>query len=127
MSWATRRRFIILTIIGAVIAAFLTVVLISTVYKTPTCSDSLQNQGEAGIDCGGPCAHLCTAQEIPPTILFTKAITNTSGRTDIVSLVENKNATAAAKNVPYNVALYGANQALLSQVSGALDLPPGSR
>ncbi len=23
---------------------------------TPTCSDGIQNQGEAGIDCGGPCA-----------------------------------------------------------------------
>lgn len=26
---------------------------------TPTCSDGIQNQGETGIDCGGPCSAVC--------------------------------------------------------------------
>jgi hypothetical protein len=34
----------------------------------PTCSDGLQNQGEAGVDCGGPCAHAC-----PGSLLWSKA------------------------------------------------------
>lgn len=126
MSWAARRRFFILLIIGLVIAAFLSIVLISTIYKTPTCSDGVQNQGEAGVDCGGPCSALCTAQEIPPTTLFTKAITNSSGRTDVVALVENKNAGAAAKNVRYAIALYDTHHALVQTVVGTLDLPPAS-
>ncbi len=28
---------------------------------TPTCSDGIQNQGETGVDCGGPCAPCATA------------------------------------------------------------------
>ncbi len=127
MSWAGRRRVVILTIIGTVAVAFLAIVLISTVYKTPTCTDNVQNQDEAGIDCGGSCSFLCTAQEEPPTILFTKALTNSEGRTDIVAMVENKNQNAAAIQVPYRVLIYGPNQTLLQTVRGTVDLPPGTK
>ncbi|MDP2655835.1 MAG: hypothetical protein Q8P17_04975 [bacterium] len=126
MSWAARGRFIILLIVGAVVTAFLTVVFITTFYKTPSCTDGKQNQDEAGIDCGGSCAYLCIAQQVPPTVLFTKTLQNISGRVDIIAEVENKNANAAAKNVPYAIALYDANQVLVKEISGTLDLPPGA-
>lgn len=126
MSWAARRRFIILLIIGACIAAFLSVIAIAAFYETPSCTDRTQNQDEEGIDCGGSCPYLCSAQKQPPTVLFTKALTNSAGRTDIVAAVENKNISAAAKNVPYRIALYGANQVLLQEVTGVLDLLPGA-
>ncbi len=126
MSWAARRRFIILFILGAIAAAFFAIVSIATFYKAPSCTDTTQNQDEEGIDCGGSCPYLCTAQRQPPTILFTKAISNGVGRTDVAALVENKNATAAAKNVPYAVTLYGDDRTILQTVSGTLDLPPGA-
>lgn len=126
MSWAARRRFIILLIIGAVAVAFLAVVLIATLYKTPSCSDGVQNQGEAGVDCGGSCAYLCTAQVEPPVILFTKALATGTGRTDVVAMVENKNKNAAARNVPYRITLYGVGQVFLQELSGTIDLPPGT-
>jgi len=124
MSWAARRRFIILFIIGATAVAFLTVVLIATFTKAPSCSDGAQNQGEAGIDCGGPCAYLCTAQMQPPKVLFTRALSNGAGRTDIIALVENKNA-AVAKNILYKVQV-SAGKFVIQEVSGTLDLPPGA-
>jgi hypothetical protein len=124
MSWAARRRFIILFGIGAIALAFLTVVLIATFTKTPTCTDGAQNQGEEGIDCGGPCAYLCTAQMQPPKVLFTRALDNGTERTDIIASVENKNA-AAAKDVPYRVRIHGA-KGLIQEVSGTIDLPPGA-
>ena len=126
MNWAARRRFIILFIIGAVVVAFFATVSIATFYKAPSCSDGIQNQGEAGIDCGGPCPYLCVDQERPPTVLFTKAIPNGAGRTDVVASIENINATAAAKNVPYTVTLYGANQVFVQQTTGTIDLPPAT-
>lgn len=126
MSWAARRRFLILFIIGTIGAAFLAVVLIATFYRAPSCFDGIQNQGEAGIDCGGPCLYRCTAQEQPPTVLFTQAITNSSGRTDAIAEIENKNPDAAAKNVPYRISFYGADQVLVGEVTGTLDLPPSS-
>lgn len=126
MSWASRRRFIILTIIGATVAAFFAILGTSIFYKTPSCTDGTQNQGEAGVDCGGPCAFLCTVQVQAPTVLFTKAIPNGVGRTDIIASIENINATAAAKNVPYTVTLYGAKQVFVQEVKGTIDLPPSS-
>ena len=126
MGWAARRRFIILLIIGAVIAAFLAIVLIATFYKTPTCTDGIQNQNEVGIDCGGSCRYLCTTQEQPPTVLFTKVLVNSASRADVVALVENKNTNAAAKNVPYRITLFGANHVFVQEIEGTLDLPPGA-
>jgi len=126
MNWAARRRFIILLIIGAVVVAFFATILIATFSKTPTCSDGIQNQDETGIDCGGSCQYLCIAEQQPPTVLFTKAIGNGLGRTDVVASIENKNAAAAAKNVPYRITLYGTGQFLIQEVTGSFDLPPGA-
>jgi hypothetical protein len=126
MSWAARRRFIILFGIGAVVVAFLAVVLIATFTKAPSCSDGVQNQGESGIDCGGSCRYLCTALMQPPKVLFTRAISNGAGSTYIIASVENKNSAAAAKNVPYSAQLHSAKGFLIQKVSGTLDLPPGA-
>ncbi len=126
MSWAARRRFIILCVVGAVAVAFLATAGIAIFYKAPTCADGAQNQDETGIDCGGSCAYLCREEQEPPTVLFTKAIQNGEGRVDIIAMVENKNSTAAAKNVPYRVTLYGSGQSLIQEITGTLDLPPGA-
>ena len=127
MSWAARRRFFILLILGAVVAAFIAILSIATLYKSPTCTDGVENQGEAGIDCGGPCSFLCAELQQPPTVLFTKAFTDsTTGRTVVVASIENKNNTSAAKNVPYHAILYGPNRTLIQSVAGTIDLPPGA-
>ena len=115
-----------LLIVGAVVVAFLAILSMTVFYKAPSCSDGAQNQGEAGVDCGGPCAYLCTEQQRPPTVLFTKAISSGTGRTDIIASIENVNATAAAKNVPYTVSLFGDHQALIQNVTGTIDLPPSA-
>ncbi len=126
MSWAARRRLFILLTLGSVIAVFLVIALTAAFYKAPSCVDGVQNQGEAGIDCGGPCPYLCTAEEQSPTVLFTQPLPNGSGRTDIIASVENKNIDAAARNVPYSIMLYGPGQSFLKEITGTLDLPPGA-
>ncbi len=126
MSWAAKRRFLILLLIGIVIVAIIAIVSFATFKKAPSCSDGIQNQGEAGIDCGGPCTYLCVTQEQSPTVLFTKALSYGGGRIDVIASVENKNATAAAKNVPYRIVLYGTGQILVQEINGTLDLPPGA-
>ena len=126
MSWAARRRFVILLIIGAVVVAFMATVGIATFYQAPSCTDSKQNQDETGIDCGGSCSYFCAEQKYPPTVLFTKSLQNGPGRTDVIAMIENKNADAAAKNIQYRITLYGAGQSLIQQVTGTLDLPPSA-
>lgn len=126
MSWAGRRRFIILALLIAVGVSVASITLIATLHQTPSCTDGIQNQDEDGVDCGGACRYLCTALQEPPTTLFTQAIPNGTGRTDVIASIENKNATAAAKSVPYSIVLYGADRAFIQQVSGTVDLAPGA-
>ena len=127
MSWAAQRRLVILLILGSIALAFFATLLIATLYKTPSCADTVQNQGEEGVDCGGSCTYLCQASELPPTVLFTKALPNGTGGTDVIAEVENKNATAAAQQVSYTLTLYGTDQTLLRKINGTLDLPPATR
>jgi len=124
MSWASQRRFFILLIVGVVVVVFLTIVIISAIYKTPSCTDGVQNQNEAGIDCGGSCSYLCADRVHPPRVLFTKVLKNNNDRTDIIALIENKNTDAAAKNVPYRISLYGEGQVFIREITGTVDLPP---
>ena len=127
MSWAARRRFFILLLIGLVAGAFALAVGFATFYRAPSCSDGIQNQGEAGVDCGGPCPYLCTALEQPPTVVYTTVLPGAgSGRVDVIASIENKNPTAAAKAVPYQLRLYGADHSLLQQTTGTVDLPPSA-
>ena len=126
MPWAARRKLIIMIIVCAFIVAFVATVLISVLYKTPTCSDNVRNQGEIGVDCGGPCPYLCSSQVLPPTVIFSKALDNGLGRIDLIASVQNKNLTAGAKDVPYHVTLYSSDQSLIREFDGTLDLPAGA-
>ncbi len=124
MSWAGRRRFIITAIGAVVIIAAIALTLIATFYQAPSCADTVQNQGEQGIDCGGPCANLCTALEQALVVRFTKAIISAPNRVDVIAYVDNPNVSAAARNVPYTVTLYAADHTVLKTSKGTLDLPP---
>jgi hypothetical protein len=124
MSWATRRKFIIVSGIIAVGIAFFAVVLISVLYEAPSCNDGVKNQGEEGIDCGGTCPYLCTSAQREPIVLFTKALPNGNGRTDVIALIENGNPNAGAKSVHYTITLYGIGKSFIQEVSGFVDLPP---
>lgn len=126
MSWAAKRRLFITLIIIAVLVAFFSVVGVATLYEAPSCSDQTQNQEEAGVDCGGPCAYLCSFEARSPTVLFTKILSNAEGRFDVIASVENKNSGAAAKDISFTVELYGADRLLIATTRGTLDLPPGA-
>lgn len=128
MSWAVERRTFILVILGLVAAAVLAWVIIAILFKTPTCTDSVQNQDEQGIDCGGSCTYLCTelVRYNIPTVSFVRALTLSNGRTDVVASIVNKNRTAAVRSARYNVELYGAEQTLIATYSGTTDIPADS-
>lgn len=125
-SWASRMRFMIISGIVLVLLAFLTVIIFAFVYKVPSCSDQKQNQDEQGIDCGGSCAYVCTAQVTPPLEVFTRALMLPSGRTDVIAYIQNPNKTAEAKDTSYTLELYGADALLLGKIHGTVDLPAGS-
>ena len=124
MTWAGRRRLTISLIAGAIVMVLIAIGFTTALYKAPSCTDNKLNQNETGVDCGGSCSYLCNAQVKQPVVLFTKLLINNSGRTDVVASVENKNTDAAARNVSYVVTLYAADQSIIRELGGTLDLPP---
>jgi len=126
MSWAARRRFYILGGIGAVVAAFIIVVLIATLYKVPSCTDTVQNQGEQGVDCGGPCPYLCSTQVQPPIVEFVRPFSPSAGRTDMIAYVDNQNPSAVVRGASYRIDLYGPDNVIVATKTGTVDLPAKS-
>ena len=124
LDWAKRMRLMIVGGIGALVFLLVAGVAIAIFYKVPTCTDQKQNQDEEGIDCGGSCLRICTVQVASPVVLFARPL-SVSGRTDVIAYVQNPNKNAQAKNAPYSIELYGADAALITRVSGTVDIPAG--
>ena len=77
----------------------------------PSCFDGIQDEGETGIDCGGPCAKLCIPSNIAPIVPL-GAVTIFSplaGHVTVLAELENTNTDFAANSFDYVVTLYGAD------------------
>ncbi|MBI1974643.1 MAG: hypothetical protein HYS51_02245 [Candidatus Zambryskibacteria bacterium] len=107
--WSRRRKRIIVSLIfiGFIILVAIPAYLIF--YKPPTCFDNKKNKDETGIDCGGSCQLLCTAESLPliikgdPQVLKVK-----EGVYEVAALVENPNSNAEIYRAKYFIRLYGA-------------------
>lgn len=115
--WARRRQFFILTALCALIATALYGGY-QTVRTGPTCSDGERNQGEIGVDCGGPCAKVCPDEAAALSVLWTKVFRVSDGLYDIASLIENRNIGFAATAVPYSVKIYDPENLLITEQKG---------
>ena len=126
MSWASRRQFIIISVICALAAALIAAVVIPIVYDTPSCTDRKQNQDETGIDCGGSCARVCAVDVLAPSVSFVRPLSPSQGRTDVIAYITNPNRESAATGVRFTVELYGTDGTVIAKKDGTTDLPPGS-
>ena len=128
MSWAQRRKATYIFAILLVMAIIVSVVLYFSLKKIPSCSDGKQNQGEVGIDCGGPCQILCRAQYNDPVIIWgprwQKVLS--SGLYNFLTYAQNPNIGEGAYNVNYVLKIYDKDNLLLKQVSGVTYIPPNT-
>ncbi len=122
ISWAARRRAIVIIILALIVSVGVLFFHRTVLYNAPSCTDGVQNQNETGVDCGGACPYLCTEQVEKPVIQFARAVTNGGGRTDLIAYVENLNADAAVANAPYTVEMYGAEGTVVAKRSGFITL-----
>ncbi|OGZ00448.1 MAG: hypothetical protein A2945_03850 [Candidatus Liptonbacteria bacterium RIFCSPLOWO2_01_FULL_52_25] len=100
--------------------------VVSLFYRTsikpvPTCYDNIQNQREAGVDCGGPCATVCVPANVKPIELVGQVIRFSPDPThfSLLARVNNPNTTHAARNFSYSFFLYDASEKLVKTYSGA--------
>jgi hypothetical protein len=122
--WGRHRKALIIAILVSIGVFLVAITGIATFYHAPSCNDDSQNQGETGVDCGGPCSHLCTPEEIAPQVIFVRALNQQSGRTDVVAQIANKNPDAAAKDVSFTVTLYAEDNTVITTTKGTVDLAP---
>lgn len=85
----------------------------------PTCTDGRQNQGEQGIDCGGPCANICIPSTVRPIVISQPPVIfrSTPQGISILAEIQNPNPAYAAESVPYTFKIYGEGDILLREVS----------
>lgn len=111
--------------VAAVVAAvFLWGVWNSFFNTAPTCFDGKQNGDETGIDCGGSCALICQDQAHAPTVLWSRAFRTGASSYTAAAYIENNNPGAGAKAVQYSFQLFDANNQLIVERDGTMDLPP---
>lgn len=123
-SWSSRRK---LTYGSTVLAGIIVLVglpLFLVFYKAPSCNDGKQNQGEDGIDCGGPCVKLCPSAFLPPEVIWTKFEPIAPGLYNVAAYIINNNLTGAAYDVPYEMQLFDSEGVLITYKYGSMTIPP---
>ena len=124
LTWSGRRQLLYYAV-GLLFATILLFVLWQAfLTRTPTCTDGIQNGGETGVDCGGVCAKICLGDARSPNILWARAFPAGPQNYTLVAYVENRTDGAAAKGVPYALQLFDANNELVIDREGVVDLPP---
>jgi hypothetical protein len=74
----------------------------------PTCFDAKKNQGETGVDCGGPCLPCEIKTLVPPEISWLKNLP-ADNQTIIAAEIKNPNLDWGADFFSYSVDIYGNN------------------
>lgn len=127
MDWSTKRR--ISFIFGALVifSLFGGIIYSAKFYQAPTCTDKKQNQGEEGIDCGGPCSVVCSSQIIKPAVLWSRAFESGKGAYNAVAYIENPNIGLGVKEAIYSFKLYDENNLYITERQGTTYIRPGER
>ncbi len=124
LSWGAKRRLIIIAAFMGIAVLILAWYSFSIFYSPPSCTDNKQNQGELGVDCGGPCTKLCQNQARDFALVWKRAFPVSSGTYNAVAYIENPNLRSGAKDVSYIFKLYDKDNILVSERSGTASIPP---
>ena len=124
--WARRRKVIYLG--GAVLflILFIGFPLFTKFYTPASCFDNKQNQGEYGVDCGGPCVKLCSSQFLNPLIVWARALPVTRGVYNLLAYVQNPNLDGRVKQASYVFKIFDKQGVLISEKNGTTFLLPHS-
>lgn len=114
--------FILLAFIGGIVFAYLS----PKIFVAPSCSDMKQNGDETGVDCGGSCTLVCSAEAKDPVVLWSRAFQVTGSIYNVAAYIENQTGTAN-QALPYEFRVYDTNDVLVTRVQGTTIVPPSGR
>lgn len=123
MDWARRRKTMIAFGIVLVMGAIVALGWYFFIYQPPSCNDGILNQAELGIDCDGPCKHMCVVPRVDA--LWSRAVKTSDGVYHGVALVKNPLSNGSATGLNYTMSLYDSGNILVAERRGTFDLAPG--
>lgn len=111
--WSIRRKRIILSIIVFILIFLVGLPIFFLFYQAPTCQDLVRNGDETGVDCGGSCQLLCTAESLPLILKGDPQVLRVRENTfEVVALIENPNTSGDVYRAGYVIKLYDALSAV---------------
>lgn len=122
-NWAQRRMlyvFIIFSIIFLILGFYFYKKYQNSKIVAPSCSDSIMNQNEGGIDCEGACIKICREHMTEIKVLFTKAVQTNTNTYDLVSMIENSNRGKSPGLVNYIFKVYNKSGSLVATSTGRI-------
>lgn len=122
--WASRRKSIYLAIVVVFFTLLASLLFWKFWYSTPTCSDGLKNGDETGIDCGGSCSMICSAEALPLVIRSDPRVFEVIQNVwSTIIYIENQNSNLDASYVPYTFYFYDEQNNLLYKREGITVVP----
>ena len=127
-SWSLRRKRIIFLITLLCLVVLVGVPLFFFLHKAPTCSDTIMNGDESGVDCGGSCQLLCRAGTLPLLSRGDPRLIEVATSTfETVIVVQNPNISASVSRAGFIFKIFSATSSLpIKTIEGETFIPRGS-
>src|SRR5271154_3129598 len=127
LSWSFRRKLVYSGVTFVVALGIAAYVWIAFFNAAPTCFDTKQDGNETGVDCGGSCSLICANVATPPIVEWARVFQSGSGNVyTAAAYVQNNNGNAAARGAHYVFQFYDADNKLITEQDGVIDIPPVS-
>lgn len=126
MDWSQKRRVLYSVAFATVVILLVAYPVYQVTHPAVTCSDQKQNGTETGVDCGGSCLAVCSAEAKPPRVVWAKAFLLEGGRYDLGAYVENANVSAGVKSARYTFRVYDVTGGVIVEKAGETELAPAS-
>lgn len=127
MEWSQKRKILYATLFATAFLLLVSYVAYLLFHKEPTCFDKKQNGTETGVDCGGSCALVCTAEVKPLRTVWAKTFSLNGEVYDMGAYVENVNINAGIQRARYVLRAIGADGGVLAEKNGVVEIAPSSR
>lgn len=127
MSWGTQRRLTIILGFIFILAAIFGVYYYFYIRIPTSCSDSVQNQNEIDIDCGGPCEAICKSEILPLAVEWTRPFKTLEGQYDVAALITNRNTFFGIPKFAYKFSLFDEKNVFVAEKEGTIFINPNEK
>ena len=122
LSWADEKKLkysLGFLVVFLLLAGYPLYVIINSVfYNPPSCFDSVQNQDERGIDCGGICMQMCIGDTQDLVVVWSKMFPVGDDVYDLAAKINNPNDDALLPYFGYTFKIYDESGSVIYEKEG---------